>query len=45
MAAARRFDDRTGRIPTIEYCLLAGVNDSDAQAARWPTAWKGSAPT
>ena len=32
VAAARRFHDRTGRIPTIEYCLLAGVNDSDAQA-------------
>ncbi len=32
MAAARRFYDRTNRIPTIEYCLLAGVNDSDAQA-------------
>jgi 23S rRNA (adenine2503-C2)-methyltransferase len=32
MAAARRFADRTGRIPTVEYCLLAGVNDSDAQA-------------
>jgi 23S rRNA (adenine2503-C2)-methyltransferase len=30
MAAARRFADRTGRIPTIEYCLLAGVNDFDA---------------
>jgi 23S rRNA (adenine2503-C2)-methyltransferase len=33
MTAARRFLDRTGRVPTIEYCLLAGVNDSDAQAA------------
>jgi 23S rRNA (adenine2503-C2)-methyltransferase len=32
MAAARRFGHCTGRIPTIEYCLLAGVNDSDAQA-------------
>src|SRR5687768_2307385 len=32
MTAARRFLDRTGRVPTIEYCLLAGVNDSDAQA-------------
>jgi 23S rRNA (adenine2503-C2)-methyltransferase len=30
--AARRFLQATGRIPTIEYCLLAGVNDSDAQA-------------
>ena len=32
MAAARRFEAATGRIPTIEYCMLAGVNDSDAQA-------------
>jgi 23S rRNA (adenine2503-C2)-methyltransferase len=32
MAAVRRFADRTGRVPTIEYCMLAGVNDSDAQA-------------
>ncbi len=32
LAAARSFQARTGRIVTIEYCLLAGVNDSDAQA-------------
>jgi 23S rRNA (adenine2503-C2)-methyltransferase len=32
MSATRRFADRTGRIPTIEYCLLAGVNDSPAHA-------------
>jgi 23S rRNA (adenine2503-C2)-methyltransferase len=32
MAAARRFEARTRRIPTIEYCMLAGVNDSDDQA-------------
>jgi 23S rRNA (adenine2503-C2)-methyltransferase len=32
MAAARRFEAATGRIPTIEYTLLAGVNDSDEQA-------------
>jgi 23S rRNA (adenine2503-C2)-methyltransferase len=32
MTATRRFLDRTGRVPTIEYCLLARVNDSDAQA-------------
>ena len=32
MAAARRFGARTRRIPTIEYCMLAGVNDSDEQA-------------
>jgi 23S rRNA (adenine2503-C2)-methyltransferase len=30
--AARRFQERTGRIVTIEYCLLAGVNDADGQA-------------
>ncbi len=36
MNAARRFADRSGRIPTIEYCLLADVNDSDAHALRWP---------
>jgi 23S rRNA (adenine2503-C2)-methyltransferase len=32
MAAARRFEARTRRIPTIEYCMLAGVNDTDDQA-------------
>ena len=32
MAAARRFAADTGRVPTIEYCLLAGVNDADWQA-------------
>jgi 23S rRNA (adenine2503-C2)-methyltransferase len=32
MSAARRFASRTGRVPNIEYCLLAGVNDSDEQA-------------
>ena len=30
--AARRFQERTGRIVTIEYCLLADVNDYDEQA-------------
>jgi 23S rRNA (adenine2503-C2)-methyltransferase len=33
MAAARRFAEKTRRVPTIEYCLLAGVNDGDGQAA------------
>lgn len=33
LAAARRFQRRTGRVVTIEYCLLAGVNDSDDHAA------------
>jgi 23S rRNA (adenine2503-C2)-methyltransferase len=32
LAAAREYQAKTGRIVTIEYCLLAGVNDSDAQA-------------
>jgi 23S rRNA (adenine2503-C2)-methyltransferase len=32
LAALKRFAARSGRIPTVEYCLLAGVNDSDAQA-------------
>jgi 23S rRNA (adenine2503-C2)-methyltransferase len=32
MDAARRFGARTRRIPTIEYCMLAGVNDSDDHA-------------
>jgi 23S rRNA (adenine2503-C2)-methyltransferase len=34
MTATRRFAQRTGRVPTIEYCLLAGVNDSDEHAHR-----------
>ena len=33
IAAAKRFAGKTGRIPTIEYCLLAAVNDSDAHAS------------
>ncbi len=32
MAATRRYADKTGRIPNIEYCLLNGINDSDEQA-------------
>jgi 23S rRNA (adenine2503-C2)-methyltransferase len=32
MNAARRFQAATKRIPTIEYCMLAGVNDTDEQA-------------
>src|SRR5262249_752408 len=32
MNAARRFEACTGRTPTIEYCMLADVNDSDGQA-------------
>lgn len=30
--AAKRFYAKTGRVVTIEYCLIAGVNDSEAQA-------------
>jgi 23S rRNA (adenine2503-C2)-methyltransferase len=33
MAAARAFQAQTRRIVNIEYCMLAGVNDSDEQAA------------
>ncbi len=32
LAAADRFYASSGRIPTIEYTLLAGINDSDDQA-------------
>lgn len=32
MAAARRFEKRTRRTPTIEWCFLEGINDSDVQA-------------
>jgi 23S rRNA (adenine2503-C2)-methyltransferase len=32
MHAAQMFQEKTGRIVNIEYCLLAGVNDSDEQA-------------
>ncbi|HZL37158.1 MAG TPA: 23S rRNA (adenine(2503)-C(2))-methyltransferase RlmN [Tepidisphaeraceae bacterium] len=32
MAAAKRFQARSGRVVTIEYCMLAGVNDSDRHA-------------
>jgi len=32
MTAACRFQTRTKRIVNIEYCMLAGVNDSDEQA-------------
>jgi len=39
--AVRRFQARTGRIPTIEYTLLAGVNDSDEQARLLATVLEG----
>jgi 23S rRNA (adenine2503-C2)-methyltransferase len=32
MTAARGFQQKTGRVVTLEYCLLDGVNDSEAQA-------------
>ncbi len=32
LAAADRYQARSGRITTIQYCLLEGVNDSPAQA-------------
>ena len=32
LAAADRYQEKSGRITTIQYCLLAGVNDSLAQA-------------
>jgi 23S rRNA (adenine2503-C2)-methyltransferase len=32
LAAADRYQESSGRITTIQYCLLEGVNDSPAQA-------------
>jgi len=32
VAAAKSFQERTGRVVNIEYCLLEGVNDSNEQA-------------
>ncbi len=32
LAAARRYQERSRRIVNLEYCLLAGVNDSDRHA-------------
>lgn len=34
VTAARDFQRQTGRIVTIEYCLLGGINDSDLHARR-----------
>jgi 23S rRNA (adenine2503-C2)-methyltransferase len=34
LAAADRYQARTGRPVTIQYCLLKGVNDSSAQATQ-----------
>ncbi len=33
MAAAQSYQARVKRLSNIEYCMLAGINDSDAQAA------------
>jgi 23S rRNA (adenine2503-C2)-methyltransferase len=32
LAAAQAYQEKVGRVVTIEYCMLAGVNDSDEQA-------------
>ena len=40
MAATRRYADKTGRIPNIEYCVLNGINDSDRPGAN---AWRTDA--
>src|SRR6202012_2554058 len=32
LSAAKMFQERTGRVTNIEYCLLADVNDSDDHA-------------
>src|SRR5439155_12328613 len=34
LAAVQRYARSSGRIPTIEWCMLAGVNDSDEQAIK-----------
>jgi 23S rRNA (adenine2503-C2)-methyltransferase len=39
--AAWQHQNRSGRISNIEYCLLAGVNDSPEQAAQLATALAG----
>jgi 23S rRNA (adenine2503-C2)-methyltransferase len=41
MAAARRFEAATRRIPNIEYCIIDGVNDSDQQALMLAGLMKG----
>jgi 23S rRNA (adenine2503-C2)-methyltransferase len=37
LAAAKRFHAVTGRVVTIEWCLIDGVNDSDDQADKLAT--------
>jgi 23S rRNA (adenine2503-C2)-methyltransferase len=34
MSALKRFQSTTGRITTVQWCLLDGVNDSDEQARK-----------
>lgn len=34
VSALRRYAEVTGTIPSVEYCLLEGINDSEAQATR-----------
>ncbi|MGV3660728.1 MAG: 23S rRNA (adenine(2503)-C(2))-methyltransferase RlmN [Prosthecobacter sp.] len=41
LAAADRYQARSGRITTIQYCLLEGVNDSLAQARELARLLKG----
>ncbi len=41
VAAAKRFQETTGRVVNIEYCLLADVNDSNAQAHQLGELMKG----
>src|SRR5690606_27159373 len=41
MDAARAYQASTGRVVNIEYCLLAGVNDSDSHAERLAVLMEG----
>ena len=41
MDATRHYAKKSGRIPNIEYCMLADVNDSDAQARLLAERMKG----
>ena len=41
MAAADRYQAKTGRIVTIQYCLLRGVNDSPTHARQLATLLEG----
>jgi 23S rRNA (adenine2503-C2)-methyltransferase len=39
--AARRYQESSGRVVNIEYCMLSGVNDSDEQAELLATLMTG----